>query len=119
MHLMLETGGYLLEQDPKRIIFLDGRPFSSRYQIENVIQRANSLHQPWRILECVCSGGTAKRRLEQDAADHLHPAGNRSFELYLTVKSRFEAIVRPKTVTDTDQPLESCVRRALAVLATS
>ena len=55
LQLMLQTAGYLLSRDPARIIFLDGRPFSRRYQIENVLAVANSLHQPWRILECVCS----------------------------------------------------------------
>src|SRR5437764_13335116 len=49
--LMLETAGYLLARDPARVIFLDGRPFSRRYQIENVLNAAASLHQPWRILE--------------------------------------------------------------------
>jgi hypothetical protein len=32
------------------------------------------------------------------------------------VKSRFEAITHPKTVIDTEQPLESCVQQALAAL---
>ena len=44
---MLETAEYLLSRDPARIIFLDGRPFSRRYQIENVLTAANSLHQSW------------------------------------------------------------------------
>src|SRR5207302_7009442 len=51
MHIMLETVAYLLEGDAGRFIFLDGRPFSRRYQIENVLTVAASLHQPWRILE--------------------------------------------------------------------
>ena len=34
LHLMLETAGYLLRRNPERKIFLDGRPFSRRYQIE-------------------------------------------------------------------------------------
>ena len=47
---MLETAGYLLERDPaQNSSFLDGRPFSRRYQIENVLAAATSLHQPWRI----------------------------------------------------------------------
>lgn len=61
MQVMLETAGYLLARDPHRVIFLDGRPFSRRYQIENVITAADSLQQPWRILECVCSEETARR----------------------------------------------------------
>jgi predicted kinase len=114
--LMLKTAAYILSLDPKRMIFIDGRTLSRRYQIENVITAADCLHQAWRILECICSEETAKRRLAVDAENHAHPAGNRDYELYHEVKSRFEAIVQPKTVIDTDQPLESCVIEALAAL---
>ncbi|HLV86482.1 MAG TPA: AAA family ATPase [Candidatus Sulfotelmatobacter sp.] len=113
LEVMLSTARYLLQRDPARMIFLDGRPFSRRYQIENVLQMAASLHQPWRILECVCSEATACQRLEADAS---HPAGNRNAQLYLDVKARFEAITHPKTVIDTDQALESCVEQATEFL---
>jgi predicted kinase len=114
--LMLKTAAYILSGDVKRVIFLDGRPFSRRYQIENALNAADCLHQSWRILECICSDETAKRRLVADAENNAHPARNRDYELYREVKSRFEAIVHPKTVIDTDQPLESCLAKALAAL---
>lgn len=116
IQVMLETAAYLLRQNPERFIFLDGRPFSRRYQIENVLAAADSLHQTWRILECVCMDETAKQRLEQHAAGGEHPAGNRSYELYLEVRARFEAITVPKTVIDTDQPWEICCAQALAAI---
>ena len=116
LQLMMQTAGYLVSRNPIRVVILDGRPFSQRYQIENVVDAADALRQPWRILECVCSEETAHRRLEADAAAGAHPAGNRGFQLYLEVKSRFEAIMYPKTVIDTDQPVEECVERSLAAL---
>lgn len=116
LQVMLETAGYLLQQDSSRIIFLDGRPFSRRYQIDDVVNAATSLHQSWRILECVCSEDDAKQRLEQQAMAGKHPAGNRNFQLYLEVKSRFEAITLPKTVIDTGQSLQTCVEQALAAI---
>jgi predicted kinase len=116
VQIMLETAGFLLQQEPSRMIFLDGRPFSRRYQIDNVVAAASSLHQPWRILECVCPEATARRRLEEHAVAGDHPAANRGFELYLEVQSRFEAITLPKTVIHTDQPLEACISQALAAL---
>jgi len=116
LQVMLETTGYLLARSPARMIFLDGRPFSRRYQIENVLAEAGRLHQAWRILECVCAEDTAQRRLAADAAANVHMAGDRNPALYLEVKSRFEAITLPKTVIDTDQPVESCVEQALAAL---
>jgi predicted kinase len=113
MELMLDLAGWLLLRSPERVVFLDGRPFSRRYQIENVLRRAASLHQSWRILECVCSEATAKVRLA-GASDH--PAGNRTAALYDEVRGCFEAILEPRTLVDTDLPLEECVRLGLAAL---
>jgi len=116
LQVMLETAGFLVSRSPGRTIFLDGRPFSRRYQVDNALAAAVSLQQSWRILECICSDETAHRRL--GAAAGAHPAGNRDYQLYLEVKSHFEAITHPKTVIDTEQPLETCVMQALAALPT-
>ena len=117
---MLQTAEYLLSRDPARIIFLDGRPFSRRYQIENVLAVASSLHQRWtnsrmRVFrrDVRVSGSRA------DAGASSHPAGNRDFQLYADVKTRFETITHPKIVIDTDQGLEHCVASAMAALGTS
>ena len=116
LQVMLETAGHLLQQDRNRIVFLDGRPFSRRYQIENVVNAAAALHQSWRILECVCPEEVARQRLEEQFKSGTHPAGNRNFQLYLEVKSRFEVITLPRTVIDTGQPLAACVEQGLAAL---
>jgi predicted kinase len=116
VHVMLETAEYLLRREPAKVIFLDGRPISRRYQIENVLSAAASLHQPWRILECVCPEETARRRLEEHSVTGAHPAGNRDFRLYLEVQARFEVISVSKTIIRTDQPLEECIAQALATL---
>jgi predicted kinase len=117
LHVMLDSAAYFLRQNTRRIIFLDGRPFSRRYQIENVVSAAAILHQSWHIFECVCSQDVARQRLDRQAASSEHPAANRNFQLYQEVRSRFEAITLPKTVIDTDNQLETCVAQALAALA--
>lgn len=116
LHLMLETAGYLLSRAPDRFIFLDGRPFSRRYQIDNVLAAAARLHQPWRILECISSEETIRHRLDADAQSSTHPAGNRNFALYEEVSARFETISHPKTLINTDQPLATCIEQALSAL---
>jgi len=116
LQIMLETACFLLQKDCSRTVFLDGRPFSRRYQIDNVVNVAASLHQSWRILECVCLEEISRQRLEEQSVLGTHPAGNRDFQLYLEVKSRFEAITLPKTVIDTGGPVETCVEQALAAL---
>jgi predicted kinase len=119
LQVMLETGGFLLQGDRSRTLFLDGRTFSRSYQIDNVIRAAEALHQEWRIIECVCADEIVQQRIEAQVAAGEHPAGNRNFQLYLEVKARFENIGRPKIVIDTSQLLGKCVEEALAGLASS
>jgi len=116
MNLMFETARYLLQKNSSRIVLLDGRPFSQRYQIDRVLELARELAQPWTIIECVCSDESVRRRLEI-AAGPSHPAQNRSYALHLEVKGRFEPIIHSKITIDTDQPLDRCIEQALAILA--
>lgn len=44
--VMLRMAEYLLKRHPDLRVFLDGRPFSLRYQIEEVIETANHLKTP-------------------------------------------------------------------------
>jgi|SRR5450432_3528002 predicted kinase len=114
MKVMLETAAFILENNPQRVVFLDGRPFSRRYQVDQVIAASVELKQAWRILQCVCSNETARKRLDEQAG--VHPAGNRNYQMYSRIKDGFEEITLPKTVIDTEQPLESCVALARAAL---
>jgi adenylylsulfate kinase len=113
MRVMLKVAGYLFRKDPGRKVFLDGRTFSRRYQLDRATGYAQALGQPWRILECVSSDELAKSRLE---SDRTHLAANRDFDLYLQVKARFEEITLPKTIIDTSQTLDVCVKKAMAAL---
>jgi predicted kinase len=106
MAIMLKVAGYIFRKHPARRIFLDGRTFSRSYQLKRATGYAEAIGQPWRILECVCSEETARKRL---ADDPEHLAKNRNFDLYLKLKSQFEEITLPKTVIDTDQSLATCV----------
>ena len=113
MRVMLKVAGYLFRKDPDRKVFLDGRTFSRRYQLDRATGYAQAISQPWRILECVCSDELAKSRLEND---RTHLAANRDFNLYLQVKARFEEITLPKTIIDTGQPLDVCMQKAKTAL---
>ena len=109
MRVMLKVAGYILRKDPDRYVFLDGRTFSRRYQLDRATGYAEAIGQQWRIIECMCSEESARKRLSNGEA---HLAANRDFNLYLEVKARFEEITLPKTEINTDQPLEQCVETA-------
>jgi predicted kinase len=117
MEVMLDAARFLLQKSPDRTIILDGRTFSRRYQIDRVVSFARELRQPWRIIECTCSEDSARRRLDTEH-DESHPARNRTFALYLEMKSKFEPVVYSKATVNTDEPLDRCVSQALAAITT-
>jgi predicted kinase len=114
MEIMLQAAQFLLRRNPQRAIYLDGRTFSKRYQIDRVLAFAGQISQPWTILECSCSEQSALHRIQSDIE---HPARNRDISLYWEVRDRFEPIEYRKAVIDTDQPLEECIRQARLHLA--
>jgi len=118
MGVMLQVAEYLLRQDPATHVILDGRTFSRRYQVETVADLATCLHQPLRIIECVCSDAAAQQRLARDAAQGSHVAGNRNFALYQAIKARFESIERPKLSVNTDEELNATIAQCLQFLRT-
>jgi predicted kinase len=115
--IMLDAAAYALQKNPHRFVFLDGRTFSKSYQIEQAIAVADSLNQPWRIFECVCSDETARKRLETQRATGEHVAANRDYALYLRVKIAFQKIIRPKTVINTEERLDLCVLNAIQAVS--
>ena len=102
--LMLRTAEYLLTRYPKLTVFLDGRTFSRAYQIQRVIDAAEKIGTPWRIIECVCDERIAKGRIEHAKK---HPAKNRTVELFLKIRAQFEPIPLPKLVVDTGREMKA------------
>jgi predicted kinase len=115
MDVMLDVARFLVQKNPARKVFLDGRTFSRAYQVDRVLEFARGLAQPWMILECSCSDESARKRLDV-GLNSAHPAQNRSFALYQKVKAHFEPITYPKTEIHTDAAFEQCIEQALAVL---
>ncbi len=108
VQLMLDEAEYVLRVQPARIIFLDGRPFSKKYQVDAVVDFAKSIGTPWRIVECVCPEAVALRRLKEDLE---HIAENRGPTLYQKVKASFQRIRRRKLVVQTTSKLGACATK--------
>ncbi len=110
---MLTSAEYRLHRDPAKVVILDGRPFTRNSQLRRVIDFAEKIPTSWRVIECICKEATAKTRLE---ADTSHPAENRNWDLYQSVKSGYEPKPEPKLVIDTDEDLSSCTDQVVHYL---
>lgn len=114
VEVMLQTAAHLIKRPAApAFLFLDGRPFAYRYQIERVMAWSKEAGCAAKILHTICSDEHAKRRIEGDSQ---HLARNRNFESYLALKARFEEIRYPKLTVDTAQPLDATVQSCLAYL---
>ena len=113
MEVMVRVAEYVVRRDPAKLVIVDGRTFSRRYQLALWMERAADLGVPVKIVECVCPDDTVRERLERDTAEGRHPATNRDYAMYLSVKARFEPIEYPKLIVYTNDDLECCVQRAL------
>jgi predicted kinase len=116
MEAMLAAADYLRRKaEGPRFIFFDGRTFSHAAQIERVVEAAEAggMRGDWRILYLFCADEVAECRLGSGEA---HPAADRNFQLYLSMKKRFEPIMRPHVDLDTALPLDACVQQSLNYL---
>jgi adenylylsulfate kinase len=111
---VLESAAYLARRRRTEYLFLDGRTFSKRVQVEQAIAAAVDEECSWRILYLICPDPIAEHRLVESS--QAHPALNRTAELYRQVKGAFEPITHPKFIIDTSHPLEECVYEAVAYL---
>jgi adenylylsulfate kinase len=96
-------------------VVLDGRTYSRRVQVEELRALAARLDIPLALIECTAAAETVRARLERDARAAVHPAADRSFELYERLRAAAEPIEGPKLVLATDErPLAELVEAALA-----
>jgi predicted kinase len=109
MRAIVEAAAYLTERRRVKYIFFDGRTFSARAQIEDVLLAAKQAGARWRILHVTCADAVAEERLARN--DPGHPAKNRDPALYRRIKQHFEPILQPKLEVDTtlgvDRTLEA------------
>ncbi len=114
MHAAVED---LVARGRRRWIVLDGRTYSRRDQVDEVVALAARLGAPLAWVECTCDEATVRRRLAQDAATGRHAAANRTFELHQRLLASADPLPQPRLVLRTDDvdPAE-LVRRVLAWL---
>jgi len=118
MAAIYQGAAAILRADPQRVVILDGRTFLLPDQLKPFLDLCASVGEQARIIECVCDDDIARRRLEEDLAAHRHPARNRTYALYLSMKAKAQPLTVPHLVVDTGRlPLTECVRQCLDSLA--
>ncbi|HLQ50945.1 MAG TPA: ATP-binding protein [Terriglobales bacterium] len=112
LEILLQVAAYLLKKSsPPAFLFIDGRPFASRYQLDAVMRWAAALGCKTKIIHTVCSDDSARRRLTEP-----HPARNRNYDSYLKLKADFEQIAYPRLTVNTDDSLSSNLQACLSYL---
>jgi adenylylsulfate kinase len=101
MAAIFRAAAYVRQHFPRPSIVIDGRTFLRAKQLDDLFHLAKSLDETPSIIECICSDDVVRQRLESDLALGEHPAKNRTFDLYLSVKVKAEPIAVPHLVLDT------------------
>lgn len=114
---MLRVAAFLLGRDPSRPVILDGRTFTRRHHVTDVMQAARAMKSELLFIECICAEGIAMQRLAQARSQKLHVAANRDQALYRKLKAAADPIDLPHLVVATDAPLKHVVEQCLAHLA--
>jgi predicted kinase len=112
--LLLKAAGYNLNRG--RHVILDGRTFTRGYQVDRVDLFAKENKADLRIIECICAEELALTRLQKDLQTADHPAGNRTPELYQTLKAEAEPIHVEHLQIKTDQGVDALVEICLNYL---
>ncbi len=110
--LIIAMARFLLRRGSSVVI--DGMALSSAARLEEIAEAAGAERRPVRIIECVCSEGTALSRLGADAGKH--PAADRGPELYRRVRERYEPTELSFLRVDTDGDTEENVNAVLGYI---
>lgn len=115
--VMYDVAGYLLRKDGDRCVILDGRTFTRRTQVDDLLVAVARSNTPLAVIECVCADAVARQRLARDALGGGHPAANRTFDLYMTLKAQADPLTIPRLVINTDDgDLAGYVQQAIAYI---
>jgi predicted kinase len=114
--LLLKAAEYNLNRC--RNVILDGRTYTRRYQVERVELFAREQEADLRIVECVCPQKLALQRLQNDLIAGVHPAADRSPDLYMKLIAESELIEMKHLKVDTSQNIEFCLAACIGYLKT-
>ncbi len=105
---------HLLEENPDRIVILDGRPFSKQSQVAEVQELARSTGHDLRVIYCWAPDDVVYGRLEEDAK--RMQIADRTIEKYRRIQCNFEPLIVGHLVLDTSSPVDYLVQKVLTYI---
>lgn len=119
INILYQTIEYVILNYPNMKVIIDGRTFTKKYQVDDLISLSVKLSTRLKIIECICSDEIAKKRIESDEFKANHIAENRTYQLYLDLKENADPITFPKKIIETDKfPIEESVNFCLEYIQT-
>lgn len=115
--MLYQATGFLLAKG--RTVILDGRTYLQAGQVERLARFARECPARLVMVMCTCPPEVAQSRLERDAVEGGHLAGNRDFELYRRLEAAAEAVPYPHLVVDTSRSLEACTAACVEYIRSS
>lgn len=120
MAAIYRAASRILTSSPHLPVILDGRTYRLTRQVRDLWALADSLRITPKVIECICADEHIAVRLATDARDGKHPAGNRTFELYLAMRATSEPLAVPRLTLDTGAtPQAECARLAFEYIRRS
>jgi predicted kinase len=116
VNLLFQAAEYFFQGDPERFIIIDGRTFSKKVQIDDLINYSKDHEREFKVIYCICSDEVARARIEHDVLSKEHLASDRDFNLYLRLKKQSDPLLVPHLTVNTGEPLESCVESCFQYL---
>jgi adenylylsulfate kinase len=88
--VILRSAKYILSHNKAHHVIIDGRTFTKKYQIEQVLNASAGMNVPCCFVEFVCNDEIIKQRIEEQRTEHY--AKNRDYSLYLDLKQHAEPL---------------------------
>jgi predicted kinase len=115
MDLLYRTAEHAARSDLVGWAVIDGRTYSRRRQVEQLVAFSERADFDLRLIECTCKPAIARERLRRAREQGQHPAADRNPELFDRLAAQAEPLELPRLTLDTSaEPPESLARRALA-----
>jgi predicted kinase len=117
MDMLYRTAEHAARSGLVSCAVIDGRTYSRRKQVDQLVAFSERAGFDLRLIECTCAPAIARERLRSAHELGKHPAADRNPELYDRLAAQAEPLELFRLTLDTSaEPPEALARRALAHL---